>query len=175
MTVITVGVAGTTTPDDWVLMAGASKVAAVSSPDDEDSSYIRSPATTQTYQYFTCSPGLSAGDTITQIDVVARAKRGGASDCTFRIGYQFTPQGGGSQTGESGIGALTATSSYADHTYTHSGLSVAWGSGLVIWIRNTQDRFVSLTTLEVQITYTPVSGGGMPIKAIYYARMRGDG
>lgn len=175
MTVITVGVAGTTTPDNWVLAAGASKAAAVSSPDDDASSYIRSGSTSQTYQYFTCSPGLGVGDTITQIVVKARTMRGGSFDCTFQMGYQFVPQGGGSQTGESAAGALTATSGWADYSYTHGGLSAAWGSGLVIWIRNTQARQVYLTTFGVEITYTPAGGGGMPIKAIYYARLRGDG
>jgi hypothetical protein len=178
MTVITVGAAGTTTPDDWTLGAGASKVAAVGQPDDDASSYIQSGTVADTYQTFTCSPGMSAGDTITQIVAYARAQRGGASDARFLVGYRFTPQGGGSQSEESGLpsaGYFEATSSYQTFSKTFSVPSVLWGSGLELWVRNTQSRNVRVTTLYVEITYTPASGGGMPVKAIYYARMRGDG
>ena len=175
MTVITVGASGTTTPDDWTLAAGASKTAAVSSPDDDASSYIQSGTTSGTYQYFTFSPGLSVGDTITEVEVVARCRRGGASNCTLRIGYAFTPNGGGSQTNEVGAGVLDAGASFADFSFVDSGLSVVWGSSLVGWIRNTQARQLHCTTFYIGLTYTPVGGGGMPIKAIYYARMRGDG
>lgn len=166
MAVTTVQVSGTTTPDNWVLAAGASKVAAVSAPDDDTTSYIRSTSTEQTYQYFTCSPSLNTGDTITQIVLRARARRGGANNAQFRIGYTFTPQGGGTQTSESGVSELIATASYADYTHTHSSLSVLWGSGLQIWIRNAQPREVELTTFEIEITYTPVdTGDGQPAAA----------
>ena len=164
MTTITVAAAGVTTPDDWVLAAGASKVAAVASPADDDTSYIRSSPTIDTYQYFTCLPAMVTGDTITQIALIARIKRGGASDANSRIGYAFTPNGGGSQTSEST--GLTATTNYADVSYTHSGLSVVWGSGLVLWIRNTQARQVYCTMLYAEITYTPAAtGDGQPTVA----------
>lgn len=160
MPVITVQAAGTTTPDDWTLAAGASKVAAVNQPDNDATSYIQSGTTTNTYQYFTCSPALTAGDTLTQIVVNARCRRGGASDCTFRIGYAFTPSGGGSQTNESAAGALEALSAWGNFTFTDSGLSVVWGSGMTFWIRNTQARQLHCTTLYLEITYTAVSSGG---------------
>ena len=157
MAIIYVEANGVASPDNWTLQAGASKVAAVATPGDDYTSYIRSTTTVDTYQTFTCSPGLAAGDTITQIDIYARVIRGGANDSTFRIGYSFTPAGGGTQTGESAVGALTATNAWADLSYSHSGLSVAWGSGLTFWIRNTQARYVNCTTLYVGITYTPAA------------------
>jgi hypothetical protein len=162
---------GTTTPDNWSLEAGASKAAAVASPDDDATSYIGSTTTSNTYQYFTCSPGLGAGDTVTQVQVVARARRSGVNDTAVRVGYQFTPQGGGSQTGESALGDMTATSAWQTFTYTHSGLSVLWGSGFVFWIRNAQARRADCSTLYVVITYTPAAGGGQAVKAMHYARM----
>lgn len=178
MTVITVGVAGTTTPNDWGLAAGASKMVAVGQPDDDATSYIQSGTTADTYQQFTCSPGLSAGDTITQIVAYARARRGGANDARFLVGYRFTPQGGGTQSEESGLpsaGYFEATSSWGNFSKTFTVPSVLWGSNLELWVRNTQARNVHVTTLYVEITYTPAGGGGVAIKAIYYARMRGDG
>lgn len=147
--------------DNWTLAAGASKTVAVNQPDDDATSYIQSGTTTNTYQYFTCSPALTAGDTLTQIVANARCRRGGASDCTFRIGYEFTPSGGGSQTGESGAGVLEALNAWNNFTFTDSGLSVVWGSGMTFWIRNTQGRQLHCTTLYLEITYTPVAGGGV--------------
>lgn len=166
MTTTSVQANGTTVPDDWTLAAGASKTAAVNSPDNDATSYIQSGTTDNTYQYFTCAPSLVTGDTITEIVLRARCRRGGATNCTFRIGYSFTPNGGGSQTGESAAGALDATVSWTNFTYTDSGLSVVWGAGLVFWIRNTQGRQLHCTTYYVDITYTPVAtGDGQPMIA----------
>ena len=166
MATTTAQASGVGSTDNWTLAAGASKTVAVNSPDDDTTSYIQSGTTTNTYQYFACSPSIATGDTITEIVVHARCKRGGASDCDFRIGYTFTPNGGGTQTGESGLGVLTATNNYADFSYTHSSLSVVWGSGLEFWIRNSQGRQLHCTTLYVDITYTPAAGGaGQPTVA----------
>ncbi len=173
MTTTTAQASGTTTPDDWTLGAGASKTAAVAQPDDDATSYIQSGTTSGTYQYFTFAPGLSVGDTITEVVVYARCRRGAANNCTFRIGYAFTPNGGGSQTGEVAGGVLDAGVNFADFSYTHSGLSVVWGSSFVAWIRNTQARQLHCTTFYIGLTYTPAGGGGVPVKAYYYARMRG--
>ena len=113
------------------------------------------------YQYFTCTPALTTGDTITEISVTARCRRGGANDVYIRIGYTFTPNGGGTQTGEVANTTLQAVSAWGNLTYTHSGLSVVWGSGLEFWIRNAQARQTHCTTLYVQITYTAAAGGGV--------------
>lgn len=160
---------GTTTPDDWTLGAGATKVAAVGLPDNDASSYIQSGTTANTYQYFACSPVLTAGDIITQIVGYARARRGGASDARFLIGYRFTPQGGGTQSEESGLpssGYFESTSAWTTFSRTFSVPSVVWGAGLELWVRNVQARSVEVTTLYAEITYTPVAtGDGQPMVA----------
>lgn len=162
--------AATTAPDNWTLGAGASKVVAVASPDDDDTTYINSGTTSGTEQRFTVSPtSITVGDTITQIDIAARNLRDHGSNPTFKLGYSFTPNGGGTQTGESTD--ITATTTWKTDTYTHSGLSVVWGSGLVVWARITLARNMRLSTLQITLTYTPASGG-IPVKAVYYARMR---
>ena len=79
MATTTAEVNGTTSPDNWTLAAGASKQAAVNSPDDDAASYIDSSNTSGTIQTFTVTPALNQGDTITQIDITVRAKRGGLS------------------------------------------------------------------------------------------------
>ena len=80
MAVTTAEVNGTTTPNDWILSTGVSKESAVNSPDDDATSYIDSSNTSGTIQTFTVTPALNQGDTITQIDITARAKRGGTLD-----------------------------------------------------------------------------------------------
>lgn len=150
---------GTTSPDNWTLAAGASKVAAVALPDDDATTYLNSGTTIDTVQTFTVTPsGISSGDTITQIDIAHRHRKNPAgSNVDHVTGYSFTPQGGGTQTGESGT---FVAASWDTNTYTHSGLSVLWGSGLTLYIKNTQARDMYLSTISVTITYTPGGGGG---------------
>lgn len=162
---------GTTSPDNWTLTAGASKVAAVATPDDDATSYLSSGTTTDTVQTFTYSPSLSTGDTITQIAITARTNRAG-SNVNFVLGYSFNKNGGGTQSGESGT--LVAVAGWNNDTYTHSGLSAVWGSSLTVYIKNTQNRDMRLTTLTVTITYTPGGGGGstQPPRTMHQIRMR---
>lgn len=170
MATVICAMAATGTPDNWNLGAGASKVIAVAAPDDDDTTYINSTTSTGTEQRFTVSPGsIVVGDTITQIDIAARNVRDHASNPNFVLGYVFTPNGGGSQTGESTDIASTVT--WKTDTYTHSGLSVVWGSSLVVWIRNTLARNMRCSTLQITLTYTPAAGG-TPVKAMHYARLR---
>lgn len=151
MAIIYVDANGVGTPDDWELVAGSSKVAAVSFPDDDGASFIRK-GDPVGQQVFTCAPGLAAGDVITYVTVRARARHT-VNACNFRIGYAFTPSGGGSQTAESGT--LVTSSNFSSFTFTDSGLSVPWGSNFTFWIRNTQTRLIQCTTLYVEIAYTP--------------------
>lgn len=161
--------AATGTPNSWNLGAGASKVVAVAAPDDDDTTYINSGTVDETEQRFTVSPSaIQVGDTITQIDIAARNLRDHGSNPLFVLGYSFTPNGGGTQTGESTD--ITSTLTWKTDTYTHSGLSVVWGSSLVVWIRNTLARNMRCSTLQITLTYTPAAGG-MPVKAMYYAQM----
>lgn len=152
MATLTFEATGTTTPDNWTLIAGASKVAAIATPDDDNSSYISSTTTDENVQTFTCSPSLPSGATISAVSIRVRARRGGASNASFVMGYSFTKQGGGTQSGESG--SNTSTSSWADFTYDHTGLSANWGSGFTFYLRNTQTRLVYVTSVEVEFTYT---------------------
>lgn len=170
MATVTAQVAATTTPNNWTLGAGASKVVAVTAPDDDDTTYISSGTVNGTEQRFTVSPGsISVGDTVTRIDISARNLRDHGSNPTFVVGYSFTPNGGGTQTGESTD--ITATLTWKTDTYTHSGLSAVWGSGLVIWARITLGRNMRLSTFQITLTYTPAAGGAA-VKATYYARQR---
>ena len=157
MAVTPAEVTGTTTPNDWTLPAGVSKQAAVNSPDDDAASYIDSSNTSGTVQTFTVEPPLKQGDTITQIDIDVRAKRGGTLDANYVVGYSFTPQGGGTQSGQSGT--FTASTNWNSNTFTDPDLSVPWGSNLTVNVRNTQGRRVLVTTLTLTITYTPGPGG----------------
>lgn len=172
MATVTAQVAATTTPDNWTLGAGASKVVAVTAPDDDDTTYINSGTTNGTEQRFTVTPGsISVGDTITQIDIDARNVRDHGSNPTFKLGYSFTPNGGGTQTGESTD--ITSTTSWKTDTYTHSSLSAVWGSGLVIWIKITLARNMRCSTLQITLTYTPASGGGQPRRSMHQFRLGG--
>ena len=163
MATTTAEVNSTTSPDNWTLAAGASKQAAVNSPDDDAASYIDSSNTSGTIQTFTVTPALNQGDTITQIDITVRAKRGGTLDANYVVGYSFTPQGGGTQTGQST--AFTAGTNWNSSTFTDPALSVRWGSDLTVNVRNTQGRRVLVTTLNLTITYTPGHTG--PAAAVF--------
>lgn len=132
-------------------------------PNDDATSYLNSGTTTNTIQYFTTTPSIPAGATISDVQILGRIKRGGASDCTLRVGYLFILAGGETQTGESDAGALTATTNYSDISYSHTGLSAIWGAALVFWIRNTQNRSIHCTTLYAQITYTYTPPTGYPV------------
>lgn len=145
--------------DEWTLVAGASKAAAVNAPDDGTASYIRCSTTSGLTQWFQGAPSLPAGSIISQVDVTARCRRGDSQDANYVVGYSFNIQGGGTQTGESGT--LTAPSAYSLETYSHSGLSVAYGDVLGWYIRNTQARRVECTLLELTLTYTPAAAGGV--------------
>jgi hypothetical protein len=157
MAVTIAEVTGTTTPNDWTLSAGASKPEAVHSPDDDATSYIDSSTTSGTVQTFTVTPVLNQGDTITQIAVAVRAKRGATLDANYAVGYSFTPQGGGTQSGQSVT--FTAEANWGTSFFTDSSLSVLWGSNLTVNVRNMQARRVLVTTLTLTITYTPGPSG----------------
>ncbi len=171
MATITPTPTGVTSPDNWALTAGASKAAAVAAPDDDDTSYLSSGATTNTIQTFTFSPGLFTGDTVTQFAITVRTNRS-SNNVNFVVGYSFDKDGGGTQSGESGT--LVAVAGWNNDTYTHSGLSAVWGSNLTVYIKNTQNRDMKLTTLTVTITYTPGGGGStQPVRTMHQFRLRG--
>jgi len=164
MATTTAQAASTTTPNDWDLV-GASKPLAVNPPDDDAGSYIDSTGSALTEQWFACSPAPAAGDTITGIAVTVRHRRGGVSDAAFKLGYQFTPQGGGTQ-GELMSGSFTAGAAWQTEMWNATPLSVVYGSGFQLYCRNTQTRRGRITTLTAEVTHTPAaSGDGQPMVA----------
>lgn len=162
---------GTASPDDWPTLVGAAtKYEACQSPDDDVTSYVSSSATINQIQTFTGTPPtIATGDTVTQVVLTIRAIRGAAGTTNLRIGYAFNIDGGGTQSGLSG--SLTTTDgSWATLTYTHSGLSAAWGGGLSWYVETLNARLTRASTFTVELTYTPA--GGKP--AIYYAMMQAN-
>jgi len=174
MSTETIQVNGTTTPDNWALAAGASKQAAVNAPDDDAGSYISSGVTINTEQGFTLSPAaLVVGDTITQIDIVARGRRpGGGANANFVVGYRFAIQGGGTETGESGT--LTTTTTWTDFSHSATGLSALFGGSLVLYVKNTQSRDAWITSLYCTVTYTPAGATAQPVPTIHQFRLRSN-
>lgn len=169
MATLTVQATGVGATDDWILAAGASKAAAVNSPDDDDTSYISRAASQATQEFTGNTSSIPAGSTITQVEVFYRLRRDGANNVNFDVGYAFTPQGGGSQ---SAFGSSAAASSYASGSFQDTGLNVLWGSDFVFFVRNTQNRAIACTTLYAVITYTPPAAAGKPTHAMHYFRLR---
>jgi hypothetical protein len=149
---------GNGTPDNWnFALVGPSKYEACQTPDDDDTSYIESPSTTGTVQTFTASPsGIATGDAITQVDVIARWRQPAVNPPSARVGYSFAVHGGGTQSGTSSTFSGIGTS-YQTDTYTHSGLSVAWGGNLTFFAETMLNRRIRLTSLTAVITYTPAA------------------
>ena len=86
MDVATIQVAAVTSPDQWTLGAGASKVAAVLSPDDDDTSYITSTVINNEQRFSLASNPIPIGSTISQVRCFSRTKRGGSSNGAMRVG-----------------------------------------------------------------------------------------
>ena len=152
MTTITIDAEEVGTLDEWTLVAGATKPQAVWLPDDANTTYLRCTTTSGLTQAFISTPAIPVGSVVSEITVTARVKRGDASDANFVVGYSFNKNGGGTQSGESGT--LVATGTFGNKTYTDTGLSAPWSSGIEFYIRNTQTRRIELTTFFIDITYT---------------------
>jgi len=130
--------------DTWTLTAGSTKPLAVNSPDDDDTSYITSPGID--YQDFTGDTSVLSGATISSVVITADIKRNSTPAGEFTIGYSFTPDGGGDQSGSTGPTA--SGSAYVNYTHSDTGLSVDWGSGFVFWIQgNHATRTIRCSTL----------------------------
>ncbi len=143
---------------NWTLGAGASKVAAVNTPDDDDTSYIASGTTSGTTQQFTvANPSqVSANAVINFVRIVARCKRGGAQNCNFVVSTVLSAS---STDGASQTGATSYANTQDDFTTKPGGGS--WTltdlQNLEIKIRNTQARDLRCTTFYVIVDYTPLS------------------
>lgn len=72
--------------DLWTLGAGADKVVAVNSPNDDLTSYIYTVGTTYRYQKYTlAASSIPGGATINSVRIFSRMQRGGANDSTVRF------------------------------------------------------------------------------------------
>jgi hypothetical protein len=159
MTTTTAQPTGTTTPDDWntALVGAATKHEACRTPDDDETSYIDGPSTAGVIQTFTATPsGIAIGDTVTQVQVIARWRQPAANPPSCRVGYSFDIGGGGTQSGTSSTFSGIGTA-YQTDTYTHSGLSVAWGGNLTFFAETMLNRRPRMTSLTAVITYTPAA------------------
>lgn len=137
------------------LVGAATKYEACQSPDDDDTSYITSNATANLIQSFTSTPpDIATGDIVTQVVVRARWRQGAANPPDGRLGYSFSIHGGGTQSGTSGT-FTSIPNAWTTDTYTHSGLSAAWGGNLSFFAETMINRRLRMSTLTVEITYTP--------------------
>ena len=109
MAIEVIKVAAVTSPNLWVLGAGANKVVAVNAPSDDDASYIYDNVRSSGQQYSLVSTSIPVGSTINSVSVFSRCRKttgSGVWDVVLRLGAAST-------TGPS-HGALSTYSEYTD-------------------------------------------------------------
>lgn len=151
----TLAVSAESTPNNWTLGAGASKVSAVTAPNDDNTSFIASGTSNNTQQQFAFHPPttIQVGDTVTSVQFLGRCVRGGTQNVNF-VMTAVVLANSAAGTGQ------TATASYADFTDTFATApdGTAWKlsdlNDLQIRIQNSQARDLRCTTLEAVVTYT---------------------
>jgi hypothetical protein len=97
--------------DAWTLGAGADKVVAVNSPDDDDTTHVRATAQNQVQGFTLAAHSIPANAVISAISLVMRVRRDSTTDGS--IAGRFT-LGGTTVTGST----VTTTSAYVDVTQT---------------------------------------------------------
>lgn len=85
MPTTTIQVAAVTAPDTWTLGAGADKVVAVNSPDDDDISYIFGTVAGNQEQYSLAAHAIPAGSTINSVSTSSRVKNIAGAFVTVRV------------------------------------------------------------------------------------------
>jgi len=155
----TIQVDAVISPDNWTLSAGASKVLAVNTPDDDATSYIASGATINTVQSFTTAnpTTIKPSDLITNVTVRNRCQRGGSLNAAFQA--IIAVNGGTNAFGPSKNSQASWSTFTSDFTTDPDGAPWTLESlnGLQVAIMNTQTRDVWCSTLSITITYTPVA------------------
>jgi hypothetical protein len=147
-------VAATTSPDLWPLGAGTSKVLAVNTPDDDDSSYIESIGGMGDKQQFSLSAsGIHAGSTINTVSVYTRAKN--VAGYCYIVPYLYL-------TGSSIDGATLVIPAYtwqSDLSEIARPGGGAWSisdlTSLEVGILNGYANNCRLSTLAVVVDWTP--------------------
>ncbi len=154
MPIETLQVSANSTPNNWTLSAGASKPAAVASPDDDATSYISSGTSNNTQQQFAVADSvLPSTAAISSVVLKSRCKRGGAQNVNFQMTAVLgaSTSAGASQTGTSAFAAFSDTfaSKPGGGAWTPSDVN-----SLEIRIQNTQARDLQCTTFCVEVNYT---------------------
>lgn len=139
---------------DWTLAVGASKVAAVTAPDDDNTSYIVSTTAPQSQQFFFNFAGIPLGSTINTVTVRLRHIRDSASgsisaqvasSLATNVGAPFSP------------GAAYATT---DTVFNKDGAGNGWTASALSTnsfgvLNNNAARQSRVSTIEVIVDYTP--------------------
>jgi len=154
---------GISAPDEWELYAGADKTSAVNSPDDDDTSDIRGPVGSPPEQqrYSLAASAIPAGSTINTVSVSTRAKSSGAEGGLIQ-GLEL-----GGNTTESapivtGGGSVWATTATALARPGGGAWTLADLASLEVYIKAiTGSTYTYVTTIFVEISYTPPSTGPM--------------
>src|SRR5438105_8780809 len=148
----TLQVSAVSSPDQWSLIAGANKVAAVNQPDNDGTSFIRASADDLTQQYALSNTStVGAGDTINSVTIWARL-----DDIDGGDPYRFGAVLGGST---SDTGDLFDLSS---HTWTTKSLTLNTKPGGGAWTKADVDA------LEVFVTFGSSGGStGLQCTTLY--------
>jgi hypothetical protein len=145
---------GVSTPDNWIIDIEIGKDEAVNSPDDDDTSYIRSNGNGSQQQFVLSNPTLiGPNDVINSVTLRARAKRQDTSDGTLVLTAVL---GGNTSSGSNN----TTTSAYQDFT---SGVSRPGGgswtpadlASLEARLDSASIRDTRCTTFDVLVDFTP--------------------
>lgn len=168
----TLAATGIGTYDEWELVTGSTKISAVATPDDDNTSAIRT-SVNNLIQSFTVTPSaLNVGDTITKVEIVGRyAGTHSSTDASLRVGYSFNVSGGGTQSGETSTFTIARSDlpfTWYTRTDAFSGLSVVYGGNLEFYVKKMTFHGARVTTFYTIVTYTPAATAK---PALYYAMM----
>jgi len=141
-----------TSPDQWALGAGADKVTAVNTPDDDATSFIVDSNVDEVEQYSLTASAIPAGSTINSVTVYSRQQSFGSG--LIRQGLAL-----GLNTSETGDISFGNPYSTASNALTRPG-GGAWSqadmASLEVYVKcRTSATNCRVTTLSVVIDYTP--------------------
>lgn len=144
----------TTTPDNWTLGAGASKVAAVALPDDADTSYINNAVNNTEQKYQVAAPAVvTANDAINFVRIVTVAR----STSTLASFLTKLFYSAGTSTSSTHINVPTSYTTYTDD-FALAPDGGAWTltklQSLFASVRMAANRDMRATSLYVVVDYT---------------------
>jgi len=156
----TIQVAAVTSPDQWTLGAGADKVVAVNSPNDNDTSYIACSVADDIEQYSIASNSIPVGSSINSASVYTRCKSMAGGTTRWVVGLKLA--------GTTSLsGYALAGYSYADNTTLVSrpgggnwNLSDLTTLEVLIKFRFDATRHMRCTSLWLIVDYSPPPSAG---------------